>query len=901
MIPRAARPAALLGLLLACGEPPVAPPPASAPIPSVPRPVIELAGCREHAGERCWLEAAAPATLHVWIDLPASADVSLAIDGQAGPAQALAVEGGQRWTIPVPATARRLELRGLDPAWDAPWVLSVEREALAPAVLAARREAHAGHTQAAAEQLRAALGTARGRDRLDALQLLRQLAPPGDPEALRTTEAAAELALALGRTRDLADAAAAAAMLHMTLGELAAAHRFVLLLERRAATSDEARVWARYYGGVLASRTGDLGTALRSFDEARRGARRLGMSDVLLAASELLGPALAELGRGAEALAVIRDTLALADAFDCKSRARVLGNAGWAQLLLAEAGLEHDPPAPLLDEQLALVGEDGACPDPETAAYARVNLALVALAEHEPDEALVWLDALRQRPRPAYLEPWIDEIAAQIGLEGGRWSLAPPEVARPDPGGSEPGLRFTALVRHARTLERWGLSEPALASYLAAEDVLEQALTTLGVDTGRELFLAGRSASAIGLVDGLVASGRVDEALCRARLARSRALRSLDRAADLAAATPEERERRQARRIEYLALRDGIAREQQDDWRFSEAERSHREARRRDRLHAAEALLDGAVLARGGGPRSCDALAGPAAGEVMLVQFPSASGHWLLLADETGVDVAAMAPGDEGAAAALGRFQARLAAARRIRVMPTGEGWSIPFHALPVGDGMLLDAAPLVWALDLGPRRTPARGAERRALVVADPSEDLPHARREAVEVEERLRKQGWSVRTREGAAATRAAIVEQLAAVELFHYAGHGTHAGPSGWRAALLLHDGDTLGVGDILALPDVPAAVLLTGCDTATVRRDTLEGGMNLGRAFVLAGAEWVLAAEGKVDDALALELGRALAEGRPDLDGAHAAATLRQAQLRLRAAPVAGWDAFRILVP
>ena len=104
------------------------------------------------------------------------------------------------------------------------------------------------------------------------------------------------------------------------------------------------------------------------------------------------------------------------------------------------------------------------------------------------------------------------------------------------------------------------------------------------------------------------------------------------------------------------------------------------------------------------------------------------------------------------------------------------------------------------------------------------------------------------------------------------------------------------------DILALPDVPAAVLLTGCDTATVRRDTLEGGMNLGRAFVLAGSDWVLAAEGKVDDALALEVGETLAQ----VEGGSraAAASLRTLQLRLRASDSVdsrAWPAFRVIVP
>jgi hypothetical protein len=876
--------------------------------PTIERPRIEIAGCRARTGSTCTLAAGSTAKVQVWIDVQSRARVAVTIDGVAQPFEPSAADGGQRWTLALPADAERVEILGIDPRWTAIHTLELVHESIPAIVREASEQALAGDDELAIATLRAELDRLEGRDRLDALQLLRRLLGITNAETLRRTEEAAELALTLGRGLDFADCAAGAALIHMSVyGDLAAADRWIRRLEREAEGADEARVWTHYYRGVLASRSGDFGTALRSFDEARRGASRLAMNEEFLAASELLGPALAELGRGAEALAVAHDTLALArsPALGCSDRARALGNVAWAHLLLAEAELEHDAPAPLLDEQLGMVEEQGSCPDRETAAYARVNLALVALADDEPEEAWHWLGELSTRELPSTLQPWVDEIAAQVGLASGRWTLVPELIEQPDPGGAEPGLRFSALVRHARALERWGFDEVAITSYAAAEDVLEQALSGIGVELGRELFLAGRQASAVGLVDRLIAGGRVDEALCRARLARGRALRSLDRSAGIASLSDEQRADQQSLLVDYAELRDRVALERLDDWSFSTSEREHRESQRREQLAEAELLLDDALLGAGSTAPSCEALSRPATGEVVLVQFPSPAGQWLFIVDATGVTVTSTLAGADGLERALVEFEPRIAAAERLRVVPTGEGWALDFHALAFGSGVLLDVAPIAYSLDLVDdvdRGARAGQGDRRALVVADPSDDLPHARREAAVVSEQLRGQGWTVEQREGPDATRVAIADRLAAVELFHYAGHGVHGGTSGWGAALLLSEGDTLDVGDILALPSVPRGVVLTGCDTATVATDTLDGGMNLGRAFVLAGADWVLAAEGKVDDALALRVGESMVQGEVAPSTEHAAEALREIQLRLRRESRASdWAAFRVIVP
>jgi hypothetical protein len=453
-----------------------------------------------------------------------------------------------------------------------------------------------------------------------------------------------------------------------------------------------------------------------------------------------------------------------------------------------------------------------------------------------------------------------------------------------------------AIVRHARTLDARGLDDAAIDGYLEAEAVLEQTFASVGVDVGRELFLAGRRASAEGLVELLLRQGETEAGFCRARLARGRALRTIDRTARIAGLSLEQRARRDELLFGFLALQDTLAAERREDWRFSAPQRENRERRRAERAAEGKQMLDEALRLIGGeGASTCEQLPELPDGEVMLLQFPRPDGGWwLFVADARGVDASAWAEGE-----AL-PFAERIAAARRIRVLPTGAGWALPFHALPFRSGVLLDVAPVVYSLDL-PAREPRSHAVGKAVVVANPSEDLPEAEREAAEVVRRLRAADWTVDDHAQTEANRAQLLDALADATLLHYAGHGTHAGVDGWDAALLLHDGDRLAVSDILALPRVPDAVVLSGCDTATVDLGTVAGGMNLGHAFVLAGANWVVAADAEVEDKLARAIGEALyADGVPK-DGFDGPEALRRAQLSARSEHPGRWQAFRVVVP
>jgi CHAT domain-containing protein len=183
---------------------------------------------------------------------------------------------------------------------------------------------------------------------------------------------------------------------------------------------------------------------------------------------------------------------------------------------------------------------------------------------------------------------------------------------------------------------------------------------------------------------------------------------------------------------------------------------------------------------------------------------------------------------------------------------------------------------------------------------VADPTLDLPQARHEAEAVAAALAEGAWTVERLEGRAVTRASIEAALARAHLLHYAGHGEHGGETGWGARLQMGEGEGLGVTDVLALPRVPAAVVLSGCETGRTTRDTLEGGMNVGRAFVLAGSEWVVAVDRRVSDELSSAVGRALYDALPEV-GWDGPAALRRVQAQLRAAhPDWDWAAFRAVV-
>ncbi|MEM7157838.1 MAG: CHAT domain-containing protein [Myxococcota bacterium] len=898
-------------VVAACSKEPPPPPAPASPSTIVlgETPTVEVRGCRSRQGPKCVVRAGrkGTATLNLWIDADASATLQATADGQPLELQTRPVDGGQHVVLRPPSDTAVVQLGGIDPQWPEPFALPLQWTSAPPILGEAKALGKAEGYDREIQVLTDALPTLEPEARLAVLQRLRRLHDNTGAvdEGTKTAERAAALARTLGADRDLADIASAIAYRAILDKSLHRAQQWIERLEQLTETVSEARSWAPYYRGLLLSATGDLHTAVAQIAEAERRADRLGMFSHQATTLEQHAVLLGELGRTEEAMAVVQRGMRLADStrLRCHMRRGLLGNLGWAQLRMVQMG--HTADVPWETFERSLQASEHECPDPTQAVNQRVNLAIAALVEGDFEHAHDRYQQLRADGVPQWLEPWVAEIGAQVALATGRWEQAPPLLARTPPSG-ELGLDWSVAVRRGALLTRLGLDEAAIEAYAAAEGLLDEASASGGTGVGAENFLWDRSASAWGLVQRLVARGQRTEALCRARMARRRALRRMDRAARIAGLPAAERTRWEQVSFGLLETRAELQAQAREDWTLSETQQINRRARRSERHLEATAAFEEATrtLLLEPPPPSCEQLPPVPSGERVLLILSHQNQSLAFVGDDAGRVEVAQLPSSPGPTRwtpeTLETFSEALHGATRIRIMADGRDRDPTLAKVRVGDRTLLDVAPLVHALDLPPR--PAAAVDsRRAIVVADPSQNLPAARNEARAVEQTLVSAGWQVGRHDGEGATRANVLESLKSAALLHYAGHGAHRGAGGWDAALLLHGGE-LGVIDLLAVSRVPPAVILAGCDTGSHSAGAWAGGVNLGRAFVLAGAQEVLAASGTLDDQLALRVGEGIAEQLAQQPKADLAAALRAVQLELRVdAPSSSWATLHVLVP
>jgi hypothetical protein len=130
-----------------------------------------------------------------------------------------------------------------------------------------------------------------------------------------------------------------------------------------------------------------------------------------------------------------------------------------------------------------------------------------------------------------------------------------------------------------------------------------------------------------------------------------------------------------------------------------------------------------------------------------------------------------------------------------------------------------------------------------RVVVVADPKNDLPLARK----APERVRGEALV-----GNEATRTAVLDRLDGTHLLHYEGHGDLSPGDPWNAHLQLSDGH-LTAADLLARRPRLGLALLIGCKTGSAARLSRTESLGLADAFLLAGADRVIAPDRDVPDA------------------------------------------------
>jgi tetratricopeptide (TPR) repeat protein len=471
---------------------------------------------------------------------------------------------------------------------------------------------------------------------------------------------------------------------------------------------------------------------------------------------------------------------------------------------------------------------------------------------------------------------------------------------------------WRALLGRGRVLESMSKRQDALDAYRAAEDIIEDALITAPFRNTRTLVTPESRESTQRAAALLLAMGRGDEALGVVRRARARTIRSSARAERVAMLTGPDREKWHGAVTAYRVLRDQLDAEAPGDAKKARPALEALITTRKARYAKLRAALDEA-LAVASSPRGDVAL--PAlredelvlayfelGGDIGVAGFAIENGKVRAFRANAGVgpgasDADAGSEVDGGARdALLVPVSAELTRAKRVRVLAEGALASVDIHALTWNGTPLVAHLPVVYGLDLPPAKELHSGGA--ALVVSDPTSNLPTAREDAKRALALLGKH-YDPRALTGREATATRVRESLSGAGFFEYAGRGVFLGREGGESALPLSDG-AFAVGDVLTLPGAPELVVLSGCEAARAPGATgvhEEGATALATAFIVAGASEAIAPVRVVDDRTTSSVARALhaafdASGSRDLANA-----LREAQVRSFRDGRTGWESFR----
>jgi tetratricopeptide (TPR) repeat protein len=800
--------------------------------------------------------------------------------------------GGDRdlrlWTTAAEAPAWRLSTdagpavrKGLTRMQDG-WAISVQVPA------GAQRISALGHQNDVAVWS-LALGTARLHPEIDELVLagkrgdsraaprLRALIESGAPELrgpaeagygrvmlaqgeMQEAERAFRQALAADRAEGrLSDEMRDASALLWALAEIeqrfADARALLATLSVARKASPDAEAWYARDTAMLAAETNDVRAALAGYRDAFRREERLGAAERAVATAEDLARVLDSEGRPMEAVAIL-DRLPL-PADPCARATRMINRV---EMLLEPAAREGTTDArmkaELLDEQRAIQG----CGDPHRKLFALFHATRYALATGDLEHA----DALVLRLKAAVSQPdpleevWRDEAVAQWSLARGRPAEALAAFVAAAAVAQASGLaeeRFRAEVGAGEAQLVLGRRRAGVASLQSAQELQRRLFEGIPLGEGRGEFLSGHTEGVRHLVDALVSSGAIDQAMSVARLARAFEVghaAKLDRVRHLA---PDDRRRWDAALEQYAQIRRAIESEAKDDWKLAGAALTRARLDRGNRADDARAMLDAAFKLIVPGEPAQQQLPRLARGEAELVLFPGVN-DWVAFLRTPATVVAhrfseLALQTKTSAAAVLAPFASDIRILSRVYVLPFGRADRVSWHAVPVEGRPLIARTEVVYRVDLPELddRLPSVEGSQDALVVTNPTGDLAAARSEGDLVTRAL---GPSRLVRlDGPNATRDSLLRTLPTVRLFHYAGHALAEGPSGAESSLILAEGERADLGDLLALPRMPEVVFLAACEAGGAPGG--HSAMGLAQAFLAAGARFVVAPQGPVHDA------------------------------------------------
>ncbi len=793
---------------------------------------------------RCQVASGAP--LRLWIGVAAARSIELLVDDRplaAGASPAIARAGGVAFELPIPAEARRLEVR-LAGRSLAAWQLAVAAES--PPLRAISAALAAGELAAAEAALTAAASApsaaADPAERLALVRLRAKLSSwRGGMSASRTLRReAVQLARSLGHLS--AESDELVAILYDLFNEHAFAEAAPLLtrLDAHGQRYAEGAMHREMMRGVLSMELGDLGAALSELRRAAAIAERIGDDRKLAGIRAPIAQVLQSLGRAGESLALIEaESQRGAAGADPCTRVDAFTSAGW---------LLRDLEAPRALSLVDRAAELAATSCPRLLPIALVNRGwLLASARRFGEARAVARRLATLVPQEDRVVMWAQrlEVEIAIGEEPAAAAVRKADqlVARAVALCSVE-LAYEAHLLRARALIALEQPAPAAAAFAEAERALALWSRSIPLGEGRTTFLQRHEQLAFAAIPFFLDEIRGGDAGARHTLAatvRSSLARFAVSLADGG------RARAQALRGGRLALSSPPA------------------------SASSCALLTAAPLpVEQAAPLVSSLFLHPHPGGLLVLVWRAATSATSTAATALDfVELSPPVPAETPAALA-----ARIAAAAAPLIAGASRVHLHLHHtlaALPVDralrETLRGSAAPphvaVATEVTAPARAAAAFTAAPRALLIANPRLDLWAASASAPRLVATLTRLGFAVDLLEGDRVTRAALLERLAdpCTALFHYDGHAAAAGAARDRVddALLLAAGATLTAAEILELPRVPPAVVLNGCTTAAPE------GLGLAQSFLAAGAEQVIASLDELDATAAARFSEQLFAG------------------------------------
>lgn len=823
---------------------------------------VEWAGCSVvKKGPRCELEP--DRKLTIWAKGEEANSWKFAADRRPmRPLDSVWLQDGLQVVFQVPPQTRRVSAVGSDGR--EVWSLAVEEPSTGTEILGLVRAGKRGDTQAAARLREMASRVDPGVRAVAEAGYGRVLLARG---ALPEAEIAMRAALAADRESGrLSDEMKDGSVLIWALAVLG--QRFSearAVLESLVAARDqfpEGKAWYSYSEGMLEREVGDLRRSLASYRASARVSERLGRVGLGNDVAEDMAQILVVLGRAGEAVTILEG---LPSKDDPCARASLMINRAEARLeaTVRSGAMEEARLLTALADEQAATAE---CPDPHRRLLSLVDSAWHAIATTDgpgADRLVGLLRAESEAKDPLALAWKADAI--------GRWHLARrrPEAAlesfeEQSAIARAAGLqneRLRAEIGAGEALRALGRYRGAVVRLRAAQALQQRMFQSLPLVEGGG-FLNRHAEAVRHLVDALVDVKATDEAMWAARSARAFEARYAARSDRIEQLSVEARRQWDLALEHYTRIRRTIEEEAMEDWRVPREALGHVRADREARAEEGWQTLDSAyrLLVDGDGTSSRDPAA-VASDEVEIALFPAAR-SWIAFT-RTREGVRSHRFGDDAldstktASAVLEMLSTELNRARRLILLPYGRSDDLDWHAVSWRGAPLVARFEVVYGFDLPKADIKPIPEERssRALLVVNPTEDLQEASKEG-DLVARALGASWTITRLDRRAGNRTTVLQLLPDVGLFHYSGHAQAAASGGGGSpALVLAGGARVQLGDLLALPHLPAVVVLSACRaaaTASTQTDASTSMVGLAQAFLVAGTHSVVAPTRDVDD-------------------------------------------------